>query len=236
VPSLSRDWTEAQLVGRIRAGLRACADPERAAPMRAYMKSVMPYLGVRLPQVREVCRPLLAEGPNLDRDTWEAVVRELYDGAAYREERYAALVVVRHRRYERFLRATAMPLLEHLVRVGAWWDLVDEVSHGVGHVLIADRTATTPTIRSWCRDPDLWIRRSAIICQVGHGDRTGRVLLSAAVEANLDGRDFFIRKAIGWALRDLARTDPDFVRSFVTTHGERLAPLSRREALKHLGT
>jgi 3-methyladenine DNA glycosylase AlkD len=234
VPALSRVSPEGRLVGRIRDSLRAFADPEKAGPMQAYMKSAMPYLGVRLPQVRQVCRPLVAEGPDLDRDTWEAVVRELYDRAAYREERYAALVVVRHRRYERFLRAPAMALLEHLVRVGAWWDLVDETSHCVGHALTADRSATTPLVRSWCRDPDLWIRRTAIICQVGHGGRTDRELLSAAIEANLDGRDFFIRKAIGWALRDLARTDPDFVREFVACHGEHLSPLSRQEAVKHL--
>jgi 3-methyladenine DNA glycosylase AlkD len=82
----------------------------------------------------------------------------------------------------------------------------------------------------------MWKRRASIIAQVRRKRETDFALLAECIEPNRGDREFFIRKAIGWALRDLARTDPDFVRSFVTTHGERLAPLSRREALKHLGT
>ena len=73
-----------------------------------------------------------------------------------------------------------------------------------------------------------------MICQVGAKDRTDVALLTTAVEANLDDWDFFLRKAIGWALRQFARTDPDWVRDFVAAHDERLSHLSRREALKHL--
>ena len=88
-------------------------------------------------------------------------------------------------------------------------------------------------LRTWARAPDRWLRRTAVICQLGAKDGTDLELLTEAIEANLDDGDFFLRKGIGWALRQHARTDPDWVRSFVAAHPA-LSPLSRKEALKHL--
>jgi 3-methyladenine DNA glycosylase AlkD len=90
-------------------------------------------------------------------------------------------------------------------------------------------------VRSWSVDPDLWLRRASIICQLGFKDRTDPELLSEVIIPNLSDREFFIRKGIGWALREYARTDPDWVRAFVSEHDAAISPLSRREALKHLG-
>ncbi|MDR2380232.1 MAG: DNA alkylation repair protein [Bifidobacteriaceae bacterium] len=87
-------------------------------------------------------------------------------------------------------------------------------------------------VRRWRRDDSLWVRRLAIISQLGRRERTDRSLLAEAIEANLGDPEFFIRKAIGWALRDFARADPAWVRAFVDSH--QLSPLSRREAVKHL--
>ena len=92
-----------------------------------------------------------------------------------------------------------------------------------------------PDRARWAVGDDRWLRRVAVICQVGAKDRTDRVLLSDAILANAADRDFFLRKAIGWALRDYARTDPAWVRDFVAAHEDELSPLSKREALKHLG-
>jgi len=89
-------------------------------------------------------------------------------------------------------------------------------------------------MREWADDEHLWLRRSAVICQVGAKERTDPVLLADVIEPNLSDRDFFVRKAIGWALRDYARTRPEWVKTFVSSH-ESLSGLSRREALKHLG-
>ena len=91
-----------------------------------------------------------------------------------------------------------------------------------------------PTVRAWATDDDRWLRRTAVIAQVGARERTDLDLLSHAIESNFDDRDFFLRKAIGWALRQYARTDPDWVRAFVAAHDDRISGLSRREALKHL--
>ena len=90
-------------------------------------------------------------------------------------------------------------------------------------------------LREWAVDEDRWLRRTSVIAQLLAKDRTDLDLLSTAIDANLDDRDFFLRKAIGWALRQHARTDPQWVRTFVADRGDRLSPLSRREALKHVG-
>jgi 3-methyladenine DNA glycosylase AlkD len=92
-----------------------------------------------------------------------------------------------------------------------------------------------PLIRAWATDPDRWLRRTSIICQLAFRDRTDTALLSDVIVPNLADREFFIRKGIGWALRQYARTDPDWVRAFVAEHEAVISPLSRREALKHLG-
>jgi 3-methyladenine DNA glycosylase AlkD len=90
-------------------------------------------------------------------------------------------------------------------------------------------------MRRWARDPHLWKRRASLICQLKRRDRLDTALLTDCIDANLEDRDFFIRKAIGWALRQHAKQDPAWVRAFVEARGERLSGLSRREAMKHLG-
>jgi 3-methyladenine DNA glycosylase AlkD len=227
-------------VGAVRAARAGAGDPAWAAQQQAYMKSALPYVGLGAPQLRALLRPLLAEERFVDRDSWEAAVLELWDDATHREEWYAALALLRHRAYRQWLDPDLLPLLEHLVRTGAWWDVVDETAtHPVGDVLLAHRADATPVMDAWSVDDDsLWVRRAAMIAQLGHGEQTDTDLLERVLVANLDdtryGREFFVRKALGWALRQHARTDPEWVRAFVRTHSDRLSGLSRREALKHL--
>jgi 3-methyladenine DNA glycosylase AlkD len=111
-------------------------------------------------------------------------------------------------------------------------DHVDEVSHRVGELLLLFPTDVRPVVHRWQRSDDRWLRRASVICQIGARERTDRHLLTEAIDANAADHDFFLRKAIGWALRDYARTDPEWVRAFVVTHD--LSPLSVREATKHL--
>lgn len=223
------------LVDAVLTGLAERADPERAQWQQDYMKSELPFHGVSLPETRALVRAALKVHPQRDRATWEATVRELYDEAAFREERYAALVVARAGR--RWFDPSLLPLCRHLVVTGAWWDLVDETaSHLVGEVLLRHRAVVTPTIRAWATDEDLWLRRTAVICQLRHKGETDLDLLHDAIEANVDDPSFWLRKAIGWALRQHARTDAGWVIAEVEELGDRLSGLSRREALKHLGS
>ncbi len=201
------------------------------------MKSALPYRGLTAPRLGVVLRPVLAD-PGFrmaDRVIWEGTIRTLWDEVAYREEWYAAIALARHRAYRPWVDSDTMPLWRHLVVTGAWWDVVDEVAtHLVRDVLEGAPDVAGLRLREWAGDEHLWLRRTAIISQVGRQDALDQDLLTDAIEPNLADRDFFIRKAIGWALRDHARVAPDWVRAFVDAHAGELSGLSRREALRHL--
>ncbi|MGN6574768.1 MAG: DNA alkylation repair protein [Nocardioides sp.] len=227
------------LVDDLRSRIADAGDPERAPRMQAYMKSALPFRGVSSVPLRAITREVVAAHPLPDRAAWEAAVLELWDGAAYREERYAALAVAGHRLYRAHRDPGSLPLYRHLVVTGAWWDLVDTIAaQHVGEVLGRFPDAVAPVMRSWAEDEDLWLRRTAVLCQLKRKAATDldllRFLLEHNLEDSLHGREFFVRKALGWALREHARTDPGWVRAFVAEHDARLSGLTRREALKHL--
>lgn len=225
------------LLDDLRRALGTAGDAVRAAGQQRYMKSAMPYWGLTSPVLRATVRPILDEPAYRieTRQKWEGTIRALWDEATHREEWYAALAVARHRHYRRWRDSDTMPLYRHLIETGAWWDVVDDIAtHLVREVVLGNPEVEGLRMREWADDEHLWIRRSAVICQVGAKDRTDPVLLADVIEPNLSDRDFFVRKAIGWALRDYARTRPEWVKTFVSSH-ESLSGLSRREALKHLG-
>lgn len=216
------------LTDGIRHALRATADPSRAAGQQAYMKSAMPFLGVRVPDARRIARGAITR--ETSPETLFAAASALWDDASHREERYAAMALLGApavRADER-----SVQLIEHMVRGGQWWDVTDELAHRVAELLDADPVRMAVLVREWSGDEDMWIRRLAIIAQLGRRDRLDADLLKDVIEANSDDREFFIRKAIGWALRDAARARPEWVRAFVASHD--LRPLSVREALKRL--
>jgi 3-methyladenine DNA glycosylase AlkD len=226
---------DAVLVAAIRDGLAELADPGRAPAMQAYMKSTMPYRGVLAPLQRPLFKRAIAEHPLVDFAGWRDTVLELWRHATFREERYAAIALMADRRYRQHRTTMALPLYEEMIVSGAWWDLVDEVAHHVGDLLAREPEVMRPVLLEWAHSPDLWKRRSAIICQVGRKREVDLELLYACIAPNLAGRDFFIRKAIGWALRDYAWKDRDEVRRYVAEHNSELSGLSRREALKNIG-
>jgi 3-methyladenine DNA glycosylase AlkD len=214
----------------VRAALRAAPDPERALGMQAYLKTTEPCLGVRLPEVRRLTRAAVeADPPATARDV-SAAAGTLWRSAAYREERYAAIALTGLPVARGAL--DLLPLYEEMITTGAWWDLVDGVAGQIRDLLLAHPDQLRPVLRGWARSPDRWLRRSAIIAQLGARERTDRALLAEVIEVNAADPEFFVRKAIGWALRDLAKSDPAWVRRFLAGH--ELSPLSRREATKHL--
>ena len=218
-----------ELAEAIRADLRAAADPALAPGMQAYMKSAMPYLGVRVPQVRRLAQ---LRGRSADTGALRRAAEQLWRTATHREDRYAAqaLLALPTMQGEWDLLA----LHEEIVVTGAWWDHVDEAAHRVGELLRAHPADMAPVIRTWARSPDRWLRRVAVLSQLDARGDTDIALLTDVVDANAADPDFFLRKGIGWALRQYARSDPDWVRSFLTERGVALSPLTRREAAKHL--
>lgn len=216
------------LVQDIRRELRAAADPLLAPGQQQYMKSAMPYLGVRVPAARRIARAAVRD--ITDPVTVRAAALRLWDGATHREERYAALALLATKTVAG--QRDSIPLVEHFIRTGQWWDYVDEAAHRLRELLDAGLPGVPDLLRGWSRDPDFWIRRAAIIAQLGRGEATDLVLLTDVIEPSREDNEFFLRKAIGWALRDAARAHPDWVRTYLAT--DVLSPLSRREAAKHL--
>lgn len=224
------------LVSAIHAALEAQACPANGVAQQRYMKSTLPYLGLTMPKHRATMRRVLADPAYriAQRPAWEATVRAVWDEATYREHWYAALALLGHRHYRDWRDPQLLPLLRHLIETGAWWDVVDEIAtHRLRELLLDRPEALAPVLRDWARDEHLWVRRAAMLAQVGAKERTDPELLADCLEPNIEHPDFFSRKAIGWALRDYARTDPAWVRAWVTAHPD-LSALSRREALKHL--
>jgi 3-methyladenine DNA glycosylase AlkD len=203
--------------------------------MQAYMKSTMPYHGVTSPQVDAICRRVFAEYPIPSCVEWQAAILELWRGARYREERYVAIRLVSLKRHRECWSPELMPMLEEMIVNGAWWDYVDAVAQVVGELLRSHPKKIRPVMRAWSKDANLWKRRVSIICQLTFKRDTDLELLYANIEPNLPDRDFFIRKAIGWALRQYAWTDPKEVARYVREHETQLSGLSRREALKNIG-
>ncbi len=229
------------LVDAVCGALEKEGDPDRATGQQGYMKSTMPFRGLSSPQLKAALHPLLADPAYrlVDRDEWEATIRGLWDGAQFREERYAALAISGHPRYRQWGRdRSAMPLYRYLAESGAWWDFVDEIAaHRVGPVLRAYPDREPERMRAWAMEGSMWVRRVAILSQLSSKNETDRQLLLDCITPNLADREFFIRKAIGWSLRQYAHSGTnaaDWVRRSVDELGPRLSPLSRREALKHL--
>jgi 3-methyladenine DNA glycosylase AlkD len=215
------------MIEALRRELAARADPAKAPDMQAYMKSEMPFLGVQKPGRVEIARTVFPAYPLDGFDAWRDTVLRLWREATYREERYLAIALARDRRYRSYRTMAALSLYEELIVTGAWWDLVDEVA-----VRLVGELDLASFLRDWAADQDMWKRRTAIIAQIARKDGTDAQLLFDCIEPNRADLEFFIRKAIGWALREYSKVDPDGVERYCATH--ELSALSRREALRNL--
>ena len=204
--------------------------------MQAYMKSAMPYYGVNAPEQRRIWKAVFAAHPVGSCGELRRAALELWRHATYREERYAAIGLTDLRRYDGCKTMAAVPVYEEMIVSGAWWDYVDALAtHHLGDVLRKEPGRMKPLIRRWARAGDsMWKRRAAILSQLRFKAGTDLELLYDCIGPNLSNKDFFIRKAIGWALRQHAWTDPREVKRFVAANRASLSPLSVREATKNL--
>ncbi len=212
--------------------LRELAEPANVASMQAYMKTDMPFHGVAAPARKRIVDELRRRFPVLERREYVEVVTELWEGE-YREEKYLAVAVAD--RYPEHIVPAQLLLYERMIREGQWWDLVDPVAiHLVGTVVLEHPQPGWSVVDTWIDHDNLWMRRAAIIAQVRAGsstdaDRLFRYCMTRAFET-----DPFLRKAIGWALRQYSHVDPDAVAEFLSALRDELAPLSYREASRHL--
>lgn len=203
--------------------------------MQAYMKSQMPYLGVPTIARRAVCREAFAGLSFASTLDWQDQVLAIWRGALFREERYCAIELAGSRPARGFQRIDALPMYEEMIVTGAWWDYVDAIAgRRLLAILQAEPVAMKAAMLEWAVSDDMWKRRSAILCQLNARGETDLEFLYACIAPSIGSTEFFLRKAIGWALRQYARTDPMEVARYVAANSGELSGLSRREALKHI--
>lgn len=227
--------TPLRFCAEVEAALAPLASAERRAPMQAYMKGRFAFLGVQTPQRRAATMPLIrafgAPEASLLLDTAVALWQR-----PQREYQYVAVDLLA--RHHRQLHRDSVPALLTLARGKAWWDSVDGLAGVIGDLLRAARRnepAAQTVMDAALTHEDFWLRRIAMLHQLGWRADTDAERLFGYAQRLAPEREFFIRKAIGWALRDYARQDPAAVRGFVAQMGDALSPLSRREAMKHIG-
>jgi 3-methyladenine DNA glycosylase AlkD len=223
------------LLQKLRKELRAVADPSRAAGAQAYMKSTMPFLGVGAVPLRKVCREAFRGMAFQSDAAWRDAVLALWRGATFREERYAAIELSGIKAADAWQTMRALPMYEEMIVDGAWWDFVDVLaSHRLGLILRNEPKPMRRAMLAWSRDANLWKRRASILCQLRFKEETDLDLLYACIEPSLESKEFFLRKGIGWALRQYAWTDPKEIARYVKANQERMSGLTKREALKNV--
>jgi 3-methyladenine DNA glycosylase AlkD len=224
-----------KLLMKMRRELKRIADSEKARGMQAYMKSDMPYHGVPTPAQRRLFREHFAGVTFESAGPWRDAVLYIWRNARFREERYLAIAFCQYRHARAFHTLEALPMFEELIVTGAWWDFVDTLaSHNVGLLLRLYPAEIRREMRRWSRSENIWKRRTAILCQLGFKQQTNLPMLYSCIRPSLGSREFFLQKAIGWALRQYAWSNPREVRRYVREHEHLLSPLSKREALKNI--
>lgn len=216
-----------QLFEEFAREFKSHSNPDEAPQMEKYMKGKFPYLGIKRPMRQDVLKPY---GKAIQ------TVEELFDFVhglwelEEREYQYAAMDVLQNKL--RLLDSTHLPLIKSLIRSKAWWDTVDRLAESIAGPAYKKDIESKQIIFSWKDDDFLWLERSAIIFQLKYREATNVEMLSEAIKQFANSKEFFHQKAIGWALRNYSKTDPDWVRSFIENN--ELKPLSIREGSKYI--
>jgi len=220
------------LTTTIRQGLAAMANPDKAFFMRKYMKSEMPYRGVQTAEQRKIFTAALKQHPVQSMEEYEQVIRELWQ-AEYREERYGAYFIAE--KYAQFQIPEMLTLYREMIITGAWWDYVDAIAaHIIGAMLLKYPQEIKPVLYLWIEDEDLWIRRTAVLAQLTFKEKTDWPMLEHFSVKCLKEESFWIRKAIGWALRQYSKTNQPAVRDFVDRYKGVMSGVTYREAKKYI--
>ena len=201
-----------------------------AEPMKAYMKHHFPFLGIKSPVRKEALKNYFAtheapEKPELFTEVW--AIYKMNE----REYQYVAIALLVKKL--KTLTIEDLEFLEKLITEKSWWDSVDSIAPIiVGDIVKRDRVNGEKIILQWSDSDDMWLNRAAILHQLKYKKETHEGILAEIILKHMASKEFFIQKAIGWVLREYAKTNPDFVLQFVASNN--LKPLSKREALKHI--
>jgi len=207
------------------------ADPSQAPAMKKYMRDQFEYLGIKTPQSVALQKEFYARHGLPELADLDPILRELW-ALPQREFQYVGVGLLG--KFEEQIPAKFIKTIEYLIVDKSWWDTVDRIAGGV----VGTHFKRHPAVKKkylarWRKSDNFWLRRTTILFQLGYKKETDFDLMCDIIRENLDSKEFFINKAIGWGLRQYARTDPKAVKKFVKATKE-LHPLSRREAMKHL--
>jgi 3-methyladenine DNA glycosylase AlkD len=218
------------LTARVTATFDHRRDADRAVAMAAYMRDQFPFLGIPTPERRALAREATSGIAAPTERQLAAVTRACW---AMNEREYQYFATDYAQRHVGVCSAAFVVTVRWLVTHKSWWDTVDSLAPIAGALVLAHPDQAT-TMDEWVGDANIWVARVAILHQLRYKQRTDADRLFAYCTRRAGDDEFFIRKAIGWALREYSKTDPDAVRRYVSKMGARLSPLSQREALKRL--
>ncbi|MBI5963385.1 MAG: DNA alkylation repair protein [Chloroflexi bacterium] len=208
------------------------ANPAQAGPMKKYMREQFEYLGIKTPQRAALMKEFIHEHGLPPLDKLDIISRELWS-LPQREFQYTAAGLLG--RLENKLEPEFISTIEHLLITKSWWDTVDTLAgNAVGTHFKRFPKVREKYLKKWRKSDNFWLRRTTLLFQLGYKEETDFDLLCEIIKENLGSDEFFINKAIGWALRQYAHTNPAPVKKFVKATKD-LHPLSRREALKNIG-
>lgn len=213
--------------------MRAAGNPERAVQEKRYLKSPFKFHGVSVPSADRIARDFMKKNKGSNKERIIAIVLSLWK-SDYHDEKRLALKLLRH--YPAFITPLLMPMFENMLLDCTGWDLVDEIAiHLVGSVLENDKRSYS-YLKRWSRSENFWMRRASLISQIllfrkGLGDRK---LFYSLAEGMVIDKEFFIRKAIGWVIREISRSDPEAAFAFLMKIRDRASRLTVREGAKRL--
>lgn len=207
--------------------LQEARDPKKAVEMAAYMKNLFPFLGIAKPQRAALTKEFIKAKKEEDGVDWAFV----FDCYRKEEREYQYLAIDYLLNVKNRLTPNDLDSIEALIVTKSWWDTVDAIDNLPAEIY-RNYPEVEKRILRWANSESIWLRRTAIDFQLQYKDRTNKELLAAIIEANLGSSEFFVNKAIGWALREYSKTNRDWVAEFVSSHP--LSKLSVREAGKYL--
>ena len=215
-------------VQNLRKALELRATPKNAAQQKAYMRNQYEFFGLKAPEQAELRREFLKTHGLAPTDELRTIIRELWQQPE-REFQYFGMMILE--KYIKKVDADFISLLEFMISTKSWWDTVDMIAARLVGVHFKIFPGQIPVYtEKWMASGNFWLQRTALLFQLKYKKDTDTGLLFNLVERLADEDEFFIRKAIGWALREYSKTDPEAVISFVESH--ELKPLSRKEALR----
>ena len=202
---------------------------EQAQRMSKYMLNKFEYIGIKTPERRKIFKNFFKEYKNEEKIDWE-FVNKCWENK-YREFQYVAADYLKNMKDK--LTIDDIPKLKQLILKKSWWDTIDNLDMTIGALALKDSNVNK-ILMEWSLDENIWLRRIAIDHQLLRKEKTDIELLEKILKNNLEQTEFFINKAIGWALRDYSKTNPEWVKTFIEKNRENMAKLSIKEASKYL--